>query len=85
MEISAVIMKEISNFSDNNNYNISNVTRLSRPIVHTTHYGTEQILEQKYMNWYHKILKKKNLSLVLKKRLRNGYHKIARVVFVRHI
>ena len=43
MGISAIIMKEIFNFSDNNNYNLSNVTRLSRPIEHTTHYGTESI------------------------------------------
>ena len=43
-----------------------------------------QILEQKYGNLYHKILKKLAPCLVLKTRLRNGYHKIARVVFVRH-
>ena len=28
-------------FSDNNNYNLCSGTHLSRPILHTTHYGTE--------------------------------------------
>ena len=42
-----------------------------------------QILEQKYGNWYRKILKKENTSLFLKARLRNGYQKITRVIFVR--
>ena len=36
-------MKEIFNFSDNNSYNLSSGTNLSRPIVHKTHYGTESI------------------------------------------
>ena len=44
-----------------------------------------QILEQKYGNLYHETLRKLNPCLVLKTKLRNGYHKIARVVFVRHI
>ena len=35
-------MKEIFNFSDNN-YNLRSGTHLNRPIVHTTHFGTEFI------------------------------------------
>ena len=36
-------MKEIFNFSDSSNYNLMSDTHLSRPTVHTTHYGTESI------------------------------------------
>ena len=43
MGISPIIMKEIFNFSDNNNYNLRSGTHLSRPIVHTIYYGTESI------------------------------------------
>ena len=81
MGISPIVVKEIFNFSDNNNYNLRSGTHLSRLIVHV-----ESItMEQKYGNLYHKILKKQTPCLVLKARLRNGYHKTARVVFVRHI
>ena len=37
-------MKEIFDFSDNNSYNLRSGTHLSRPIVHTTHYGAESII-----------------------------------------
>ena len=40
MGISPNVMKEIFNFSDNNNCNLRSGTHLSRPIVHTAHYGT---------------------------------------------
>ena len=43
MGISPIIMKEIFNVSDNNNYNLRSGTHLSGPNVHTTHYGTESI------------------------------------------
>lgn len=85
---SPITMKEMFNFSDNNNYNLRSATHLIRPFVHTIHYrasGPLQIMEQKYWDWYHKILKKKRPFVVLKTRLRNGYQKIAHTVFVRHI
>ena len=87
MGISPIITKEIFNFGDNSNYKLRSDTHLSRPIVHTTHLEQSplQILEQKYGNLHHKILKKLARCLILKTRLRNEYHKIARVVFVRHI
>ena len=52
-----------------------------------THYGNSPLLnlQQKYGNWYHKILKKQTPYLVLKIRSRNGYLKIASVFFVRRI
>ena len=40
MGISPIVMKEIFNFSDDNNYNLRSGTHLSRPIVHTAHCGT---------------------------------------------
>ena len=40
MGISPIVMKEIFNFSDSNNYNLRSSTHLSRPIAHTTHYET---------------------------------------------
>ena len=43
MEFSPIIMKEIFNFSDNNNYNLRSGTHLNRPTVQTTHFGTESI------------------------------------------
>ena len=43
MGISPIIMKEIFNFGDNSNYKLRSDTHLSRPIVHTTHFGTESI------------------------------------------
>ena len=38
-----MIEKEIFNFSDNN-YNLTSVTYLSRPILLTAHYGTKSIM-----------------------------------------
>ena len=70
MGVFPIIMKEIFNFSDNNNYSFRSGTHLSRPILPTTHYrkfiSLLQILEQKYGNWYHKILNKQTPSLFLK-------------------
>ena len=39
--MSSIIMKEIFSFGGNNNYNLRSSTHLSRPILHTTYYGTE--------------------------------------------
>ena len=36
-------MKEMFNFSDKKNYNLRSGTHLSRPVVHTTHYGIDSI------------------------------------------
>ena len=44
-------MQEILNFSYNNNYNLRSGTHLSRPIVHTTHYGTEPITKLEAKIW----------------------------------
>ena len=44
-------MKQIFNFSDNNNYNLRSSTHLSRPIVHTIHYGTESITNLEAKIW----------------------------------
>ena len=43
MGISPITVREIFNFSDNSNYNLRSGTHLSRPFVHTTHYGKESI------------------------------------------
>ena len=85
--ISPIIVKEILNFSGNNNYNLRSGTHVSRPIVHTTHFGTESItnLGAKIWELVPQILKKLAPCLFLKTRLRNGYHKISRIVFVRYI
>ena len=55
-------MKEIFNFSENNNYNLRTGTHLQ----HILEQSPLQILEQKYGNLYHKILKKLAPCLSLK-------------------
>ena len=45
MRISPIIIKAIFSFSDDNNYhNLRKDNHLSWPISHTTHYGTESII-----------------------------------------
>ena len=83
-------MNEICNFCDNNNHNLRSNTNKTRPILHTARYGAEctiylWTLEQKYGTWYHKTVKKSTPYLVSKARLRIGYQRTLRVVFVRHI
>ena len=43
--------KERKNFNDNNNYNLRSGSHLSRPILHTTHYGTESITNLGAKTW----------------------------------
>ena len=51
MGISPIIMKGIFNFSDKNDWNLRSGTHLSRPIVHTTYYGTESITNLEAKIW----------------------------------
>ena len=76
MGISPMLMNEIFNFRDNNNYNLRSGIHLTRPL-HTTQYRTESVtnLGAKYGTWCHKILKKPTPYINLKARLRNGYQK----------
>ena len=89
MGISPIIMKEILKFIDNNNYNLRIGTRLSRTILHTTHYGTESITNLGAKLWevvHQNIKEADSLSrFKLKTGLKKGYQKITTVIFVRHI
>ena len=51
MGTSPIIMKQVFNFSDINNYNLRSSTHLSRPTAHTTHYGTESITNLEAEIW----------------------------------
>ena len=55
-------MKQIFNFGGNSNYNLKSGTHLSRPIVYTTHYGTQSItnLGAKIWELVPKIIKEAN-------------------------
>ena len=82
MGISPIIIKESFNFCDNNNYNLRSGTHLSRSVAHTTHYGTENITNLGEKLWE---LVPQNIKEGNSVRLRNRWHKIARVVFVTYI
>ena len=74
-------VEKFPTFSNNNNSNLRRGTHLSRPILHTKHYGTEYITNLGAK----KKEKNETPSLLLKTRLGNEYQKFACVVFVRHI
>ena len=76
-------MEIFLNFSDNNNNKLRSGTHLSRPIVHTTLYGKESIINFGAKIWE---LVPQNIKEAnsLRNGLTNGYHQIARVIFVSH-
>ena len=87
MGVSAIITKEIFNFSDSNNFNLWSGTHLSKPIIHTTHSGTESItnLGAKIWELLSQNIKEGNSLSSFKNKIKKWIPKIFCVVFVRHI
>ena len=87
MAICPINMKKNLSLIENNNYKLGCGTHLSRPIFHRhiREQSPSQVLVQKYGKWNQKILNMHIPCLVLKTRLKNGYEKIVRVIFIRDI